>query len=309
MIQQIREFTKGWVAFVIFTAVALTFVLWGVGSYLGSHGRHQGDAASVYGEKVSLAEVDNMVEFHKRSPVGIEFQQMSAPFADQKQEKDLMSAFNSWQQTPISGSLEQAEKSFMSKNPQWSVDPAQVLQWGRAPAQVVALYSQDAKWRNGGEWSIARGSLDGRKTVVSYKLVRPIYRNITERQALDDLIARKIWVHAFPSMSPDGLQVLTKLSSFVLPQDAMFFSHWLSDHSHFNYVRIPVASFVASQQEPTDEEKEHTIDLIRVNLVCQSSRNLSMCWLIMIKLSCPLSRLRQQKLKHFMMPIGHVIRW
>ena len=45
----------------------------------------------------------------------------------------------------------------MSKNPQWSVDPAQVLQWGRAPAQVVALYSQDAKWRNGGEWSIARG--------------------------------------------------------------------------------------------------------------------------------------------------------
>ena len=99
------------------------------------------------------------------------------------------------------------------------------------------------------------GSLDGRKTVVSYKLVRPIYRNITERQALDDLIARKIWVHAFPSMSPDGLQVLTKLSSFVLPQDAMFFSHWLSDHSHFNYVRIPVASFVASQQEPTDEEK------------------------------------------------------
>ena len=92
MIQQIREFTKGWVAFVIFTAVALTFVLWGVGSYLGSHGRHQGDAASVYGEKVSLAEVDNMVEFHKKDrPSELSFSKCQLPFADQKQEKDLIS--------------------------------------------------------------------------------------------------------------------------------------------------------------------------------------------------------------------------
>ncbi len=256
LIQQIREFTKGWVAFVIFTAVALTFVLWGVGSYLGSHGHHQGDAAKVYGDKVSLAEVNNMVEFYKSSPVGIEFQRMSAPFKDQQQEKDLISAFNSWQQTQTSGSVGQAEKSFMSKNPQWSIDPAQESQWFNPPAEVVALYRQDAKWRSGGGWSVALDSADGKKVVVSYKLVRPIYRNLTERQALDDLIAQKIWAHTFPSISLDGLRVMSKVSSFTLPQDAMFFSHWLSDHSHFQYVRIPVTSFVASQQEPTDKEKK-----------------------------------------------------
>ncbi len=61
MLQNIREKAQGWIAWVILGMIAITFVLWGVGDRLGVNPRGQA-AAEVNGDKITLAELDTLVE-------------------------------------------------------------------------------------------------------------------------------------------------------------------------------------------------------------------------------------------------------
>jgi peptidyl-prolyl cis-trans isomerase D len=59
MMQVLREKFKGWVAIVIFTIIGLTFLLWGVGSYLQGHGGGSSQVlATVNKEKITLQDFD-----------------------------------------------------------------------------------------------------------------------------------------------------------------------------------------------------------------------------------------------------------
>lgn len=61
MLQSIREKAQGWIAWVILGMIAITFVLWGVGDRLGINPRGQA-AAEVNGDKITMAELDTVVE-------------------------------------------------------------------------------------------------------------------------------------------------------------------------------------------------------------------------------------------------------
>ncbi len=59
MMQTLREKFKGWVAIVIFTIIGLTFLLWGVGSYLQGHsGASSQVLATVNKEKITLRDFE-----------------------------------------------------------------------------------------------------------------------------------------------------------------------------------------------------------------------------------------------------------
>ena len=61
MLQNIREKAQGWIAWIILAMIAVTFVMWGVGDRLGINPRSQA-AAEVNGDKITLAELDTLVE-------------------------------------------------------------------------------------------------------------------------------------------------------------------------------------------------------------------------------------------------------
>lgn len=61
MLQNIREKAQGWVAWIILGMIAITFVMWGVGDRLGLNPKGQA-AAEVNGDKITMAELDTLVE-------------------------------------------------------------------------------------------------------------------------------------------------------------------------------------------------------------------------------------------------------
>lgn len=61
MLQNIREKAQGWVAWIILGMIAVTFIMWGVGDRLGINPRSQA-AAEVNGDKITMAELDTLVE-------------------------------------------------------------------------------------------------------------------------------------------------------------------------------------------------------------------------------------------------------
>jgi hypothetical protein len=65
MLQVIRKYIKGWVAFVIFFIISITFVLWGVQSYIQSHRQKPGALVTVYGHQITRLDVYDYARIHK----------------------------------------------------------------------------------------------------------------------------------------------------------------------------------------------------------------------------------------------------
>lgn len=61
MLQNIREKAQGWIAWIILGMIAVTFIMWGVGDRLGINPKSQA-AAEVNGDKITMAELDTLVE-------------------------------------------------------------------------------------------------------------------------------------------------------------------------------------------------------------------------------------------------------
>ena len=57
MLQKFRRYIKGWVAFVIFFVISLTFVLWGVQHYIESRAPKRGALVNVYGKQITQMDV------------------------------------------------------------------------------------------------------------------------------------------------------------------------------------------------------------------------------------------------------------
>ena len=67
MLQNFREHIKGWVAFVIFTLIALTFVLWGVQFYFQERRAEGPVAAKVNGYKIMEHDVKSLARQYERN--------------------------------------------------------------------------------------------------------------------------------------------------------------------------------------------------------------------------------------------------
>ena len=60
MLQKIHEQSKGWIAWLVISLVALTFMLWGVQDYL--QGRVSDTVITVNGVKISQRQIDRLYQ-------------------------------------------------------------------------------------------------------------------------------------------------------------------------------------------------------------------------------------------------------